>query len=103
MGHASARERNATKLLRDVRFDSFEFFGRNRPSLFFFDQVIEQEFAAASCAPVSESFSREFALQLRSTIGGIRGMRSADEQIVANESGDVGRQRRVAKVLPTRI
>lgn len=39
---ASARERNASKLVRDVRFDSFEFFGRDRPPLFFFDQVIEQ-------------------------------------------------------------
>ena len=68
---ASPRERNASKLLCDIRFDSFEFFGRDRPSLFFFDQVIEQEFAPASFAPISECFSRELALQLGSTIGGI--------------------------------
>ena len=59
---ALARERHASQLQRDARFDSFQLFLWHRPSLFFFDQMIEQEFAPASFASISECFSRELAL-----------------------------------------
>ena len=53
----------SSKLLRDARFHPFKFFRRHAPALFFFDQVIEQEFPPAPFAPISECFSRKFALK----------------------------------------
>jgi hypothetical protein len=50
--------------LRDIRFDSFEFFLRHWPSFPFFNEMIEQDLSPAPFAPISERFPRQFPLQL---------------------------------------
>jgi hypothetical protein len=52
INHASPGERNSSKLLRDTRFDSFEFFLRHWPACPFFNEMIEQDFSSASFAPI---------------------------------------------------
>ena len=52
-----------SKLLRDFRFDSFEFFLRHWPAFPFFNEMIEQDLSPAAFAPIGESFTRELPLQ----------------------------------------
>jgi hypothetical protein len=48
---ALSRERNSSKFLRDIRFNSFEFFLRHRPSFPFFNENDRAgSFAGALCA-----------------------------------------------------
>ena len=61
--HALSCERNSSKFLRDIRFNSFEFFLRHRPSFPFFNEMIEQDLSPAPFAPIGKRFPREFALQ----------------------------------------
>ena len=62
--HALSRERNESKLLRDMRFHSFEFFLRHWPTFPFFDEMIEQYLSPASFAPIGERFPSQLPLQL---------------------------------------
>jgi hypothetical protein len=52
IGRASPRERNSSKLLRDTRFDSFEFFLGHWPACPPFNEMIEQDLSPASFAPI---------------------------------------------------
>ncbi len=99
----SARKRDVAQRLCDSRFHSFQLFLRHRLSFCFFDQVIQQNFAAASFAAGRECFARELALQFRSGSAVVDGMRSAHEQVVANEPRDVGGERGIAKFLPSHV
>jgi len=60
----SAGERNSSKLLRDTRFDSFEFFLRHWPACPSFNKVIEQDLSPAAFPPIGYCFPRQLPLQL---------------------------------------
>jgi hypothetical protein len=50
--YVSPSERNSSKLLRDTRFDFFEFFLRHWPTYPSFDEMIEQNLSPTSFAPI---------------------------------------------------
>jgi hypothetical protein len=62
--HLSAGERNSSQLLRDTRFDPFEFFLGHWPACAFFNEMIEQDLSPASFASIGDRFPRQLPLQL---------------------------------------
>ena len=62
--HALSRERNESRLLRDMRFHSFEFFLRHRPAFPFFNEMVQQDLSPTPFAPIGKRFSRQLPLQL---------------------------------------
>jgi hypothetical protein len=53
IAQGSPGERNSSKLLRDTRFDSFEFFLRHWSACPSLNEMIEQDLSPASFAPIS--------------------------------------------------